>query len=226
MSMICLVSIGAVVYVGSGLGLTGTMNFNYSLDKHGGVFEWLKHNTPQSALIGGHPTHIDATQLFAARRAYVTTETTHPFYTRYYAEMKRRTEIVMKAHFSANLPELLSLIEPERIDYFVFKRLDFKGDNLANVTFFPPLDVMVKELVSRAKEDYAYMQLPKTVDLDNYPFVPYIDRVSVVVDVKKLREFVDSGRQLPPIQLVAANTAIQKGAELPINANGGRTSGK
>jgi hypothetical protein len=140
--------------------------------------------------------------------------------------MKRRTEIVMKAHFSANLPELLSLIEPERIDYFVFKRLDFKGDNLANVTFFPPLDVMVKELVSRAKEDYAYMQLPKTVDLDNYPFVPYIDRVSVVVDVKKLREFVDSGRQLPPIQLVAANTAIQKGAELPINANGGRTSGK
>ena len=226
MSMLSMISIGAVVYVGSGLGLTGAMNFNYSLDKHGGVFEWLKQNTPQTALIGGHPTHLDATQLFAARRAYVTTETTHPFYTRYYAEMKRRTEIAMKAHYSANLTELLSLVEPERIDYFVFKRFDFKGDNLANVTFFPPLDVMVKELVSRPKEDYAYMQLPKKLDREQFPFVPYIDRDSLVVDIKKLREFIDSGRSVPPVQTAQVEKGMQKVAVVSTETNGGKKSGK
>ena len=196
-SMIAVAAVGGLVFLGSGMGLSGAMNFNYSLNKHGGVFAWLKANTPQMALIGGHPTHLDATQLFAARRAYVTTETTHPFYTRYYAEMKRRTEVSLRAHYSASLTELAAILEPEKIDYFVFKRSDFREDTLPNLTFFPPLDVMVKELVSRPRSDYAYMQIPKTVDVERYPFVPYVDRLSVVVDVQKLREYISSGRELP-----------------------------
>jgi hypothetical protein len=101
--------------------------------------------------------------------------------------MKRRTEIVLRAHYSRTLPELLTLLEPEGIDYFIFKRAEFKGDTLRTLTFFPPFDAMMTELVSRPREDYAFRALPPQVDLEKYPYVPYIDRYSVVVDLSKLK---------------------------------------
>ena len=189
-SALALALVAGLVFLGSNLNLMGAMNFNYSLDKKGKVFQWLKAHTPEQALIAGHPTHIDAMQLFAARRAYVTTETTHPFYTRYYAEMKRRTEIALRAHFSASLEELVRIAEPEGIDYFVFKRTDFRPDVLPKLTFFPPFDALMKELVGRPPSDYAYRQLAQEVDLVKYPFMPFKDRESVVVDVQALKGFL------------------------------------
>lgn len=193
-SMLSLVCIGVLVFAGSGKGLSGTLNFNYPSDKKGHVFEWLKDNTPEGSLVAGHPTHIDGVQLFGMRKAYVTTETTHPFYTRYYAEMKRRNEIVLRAHYSATLEELLSLLEPEGIDYFVFKRGDFYPQVLSKLTFFPPFEGLMKELTSRSPDSYAYRKLPEQVDLLNYPFMPFKDRFSAVVDVKALRAYVQEKR--------------------------------
>jgi hypothetical protein len=189
-SAVALSLLAGLVFLGSNLNLMGAMNFNYSLDKKGRVFQWIKSHTPEQALIAGHPTHIDAMQLFAARRAYVTTETTHPFYTRYYAEMKRRTEIALRAHYSASLEELVRMVEPEGVAYFVFKRTDFRPDVLPKLTFFPPFDVLMKELVSRPPAEYAYRQLPQEVDVERFPFMPFKDRESAVVDIQALRLFL------------------------------------
>ncbi len=193
-SVLSLVCVGVFVFAGSGKGLSGTLNFNYPSDKKGHVFAWLRANTPEEAVVAGHPTHIDGVQLFGMRKAYVTTETTHPFYTRYYAEMKRRNEIVLRAHYSATLEELLSLLEPEGIDYFVFKRGDFYPQVLPELTFFPPFEALMKELTSRAPENYAYRNLPERVDLQNYPFMPFKDRLSAVIDVKALRAYIQEKR--------------------------------
>jgi hypothetical protein len=193
-SVLSLVCIGAFVFAGSGKGLSGTLNFNYPSDKKGEVFEWLKDNTPEESLVAGHPTHIDGVQLFGMRKAYVTTETTHPFYTRYYAEMKRRNEIVLRAHYSATLEELLALLEPEGIDYFIFKRGDFYPQVLPKLTFFPPFEGLMKELTSRSPDSYAYRKLPEQVDIQNYPFMPFKDRFSAVVDVKALKSYVQEKR--------------------------------
>jgi hypothetical protein len=182
------------VFAGSGKGLNGTLNFNYPSDKKGRVFEWIRGNTPEDALIAGHPTHIDGVQLFGARKGYVTTETTHPFYTRYYAEMKRRNEVVLRAHYSASLEELLAVLEPEGIDYFVFRRGDFYPQVLPKLTFFPPFEGLMKELTSRPAEMYAYRQLPEQVDLQQYPFMPYKDRLSAVVDVEALKTYLQAKR--------------------------------
>jgi hypothetical protein len=192
--VLSLVCIGAFVFAGSGKGLSGTLNFNYPSDKKGEVFEWLKDNTPEESLVAGHPTHIDGVQLFGMRKAYVTTETTHPFYTRYYAEMKRRNEIVLRAHYSATLEELLALLEPEGIDYFIFKRGDFYPQVLPKLTFFPPFEGLMKELTSRSPDSYAYRKLPEQVDIQNYPFMPFKDRFSAVVDVKALKSYVQEKR--------------------------------
>ena len=180
------------MFVGSNIGLFGTANFNYARDKKGHVFEWIKKNTPESALIAGHPTHIDGVQLFAIRRGYVTTETTHPFYKGYYAEMYRRNEISLRAHYAASLPELVSILEPEGITHFVFKRADFYPGAMKKMKFFPSYKPLLDTLTSRSSDEYAYRQLPSQVDVANYPFMPYKDKISVVVDVQALKSYLQS----------------------------------
>ena len=191
-SMVMLIVWGGVVFAGSNMGLFGTANFNYARDKKGHVFEWIKKNTPESALIAGHPTHIDGVQLFAIRRGYVTTETTHPFYKGYYAEMYRRNEISLRAHYAASLPELVSILEPEGITHFVFKRADFYPGAMKKMKFFPSYKPLLDTLTSRSSDEYAYRQLPSQVDVANYPFMPYKDKISVVVDVQALKSYLQS----------------------------------
>jgi len=190
-AMLALGALGLLIYSGSGAGLYGTANFNYSSTKHGDIFKWIKSHTPENALIAGDPTLIDGVQLFAERRAFVTTETSHPFYDRYYAEIKRRLEIVLRAHYARDFNGFLSLLEPEGIDYFVFAREKFKPGNLEKVGYYTPFDTLVKELASYPRTKYAYAQLPKKVDLRNFPAMPYRDNIAVVVDLRKLREFVE-----------------------------------
>jgi hypothetical protein len=191
-SMAMLIVWGVVVFAGSNMGLFGTANFNYARDKKGHVFEWIKKNTPESALIAGHPTHIDGVQLFAIRRGYVTTETTHQFYKGYYAEMYRRNEISLRAHYAASLPELVSILEPEGITHFVFKRADFYPGAMKKMKFFPSYKPLLDTLTSRSSDEYAYRQLPSQVDVANYPFMPYKDKISVVVDVQALKSYLQS----------------------------------
>jgi len=181
-----------IVYAGSNIGLFGAANFNYARDKKGNVFEWLGNNTPENALIAGHPTHLDGVQLFAIRRGYVTTETTHPFYKGYYAEMYRRNEISLRAHYAASLQEVVSILEPEGITHFVFKRADFYPDAMRNVKFFPSYKPLIDSLLSRPESEYAYRQLPAKVDMATYPFMPYKDKMSVVIDVQALKSYLQS----------------------------------
>ncbi|RIL11518.1 MAG: hypothetical protein DCC75_02160, partial [Proteobacteria bacterium] len=177
---------GAVVYAGSGSGLYGAANFNYSLDKHGGVFKFLKEHTPEDALIAGHPTHIDAVQLFAARRAFATTETAHPFYPGYFAEIKRRLEISLRAHYSDSLQDLTAALLAEGVDYFVFSRKRFYPDALSSEKYFPPFDKLIAELTSKPRESYVYFLFSKNGAHENEPFVVYRDAQSIVIDLKAL----------------------------------------
>jgi len=199
-SALALVVCGSIVFVGSSLGLVGTLNFNYSADKKGWMFAWLRSNTPESSFIAGHPTHLDGVQLFAVRRGYVTTETTHPFYTGYYAEMRRRNEISLRAHYSGSLRELVDILEPEGITHFIFRRDDFYPGALQKTKFFASYKDLLTPLLSRPEEDYAYRQLPVSVDMERYPFMPFKDHYSTIIDVKALKGFLEknpswSGRE-------------------------------
>jgi hypothetical protein len=147
--VLAFLALAAFVIVLSGHGFYGTANYNYSRYKKGKVFEWIRKNTAQDALIAGHPTHIDALMLFGERTAFATTETAHPFYTQYFKEIKRRLELSLRAHYAQDLKTVVDLLQPEGVDYFVFNRMRFYPDALAREKFFEPLHGLVRELASK-----------------------------------------------------------------------------
>ena len=193
-SVLALIAVGGLVYAGSHVGLNGAANFNYSYNKKGHVFNWIRKNTDNSALIGGHPTFIDATQLFGQRRAYATTETAHPFYPEYYQEIKKRLEVLLRAHFAKDLKQLVEIVDPVGIDYFVFERKQFYPEALDEAKYFPGLNHVVDEVTAGPHDKYAYRQLPSEVDLEKAPFMPFKDGQSALVDIKVLKEYLN-GKQ-------------------------------
>jgi hypothetical protein len=124
-SVLACCSVGWLVWQGSGLGLSGDANFNYPAWKRGHYYQWLRNNTPADALVACQPTHCDGVQLFAARRAFVTTETSQPFYPRYNLEMRRRRPLrssclcwsrkALPISFSGELTSLLGGSQEQRI---------------------------------------------------------------------------------------------------------------
>lgn len=190
LSAVAFLVLGVVVVIGTGDGLYGSANFNYSLYKKGKVFAWIKKNTSETALFAGHPSHVDGLPLFGARRTFATTETAHPFYSEYYKEIKRRIIISLKAHYARDLEEVVRLLEPEGIDYFVFSRKRFYPSALEHERYYYPLNALVDELTSRHYTEYAYKQLPKRVNIEAAPYMPFKDAQSAVVDVAKLKEFL------------------------------------
>lgn len=173
-----------------GLNLAGDLNFNYPDNKRGYYSQWLRDNTEVTALIAGQPTLVDPVPLFAKRKVFASSETWHPFYSEYNREMKRRLTISLRAHYAKDLQELVDLLSPEGIDYFVFERKAFYPNALKNASYLLPFSAMVKELGSRPPQDYAYRQLPAALDLDKAPFMPYRDNLVAIVDIHKLQEFL------------------------------------
>ncbi len=195
LSVLGLAVLAGFIVAGGGNGLQGSGNYNYSLTKRGNVFVWMQEKTPRDALFAGEPTHIDGIQLLGQRKALATTETAHPFYDHYYAEIKRRLIITLKAHYARTLSELVSLLEPEGVDYFVFERRRFYPEMLKNSEYFEPLNALVKELTSRDPMDYAYRELPREDDPGDYPYIAFRDRASVVVDIHLLKEYLKTSVQ-------------------------------
>jgi len=209
-SVLACGAVGWLVWQGSGLGLSGDANFNYPAWKRGRYYEWLRNNTPTDALVACQPTHCDGVQLFAARRAFVTTETSQPFYPRYNLEMRRRSEISLRAEYAETFEELVSLLEPEGITYFVFRRADFTPQGLAGATYLPPLDTLAAGLASRPSGKFVFNELSLAGESAKYPFVVFKDSFSVIVDVRALSLYLREQGWSPP--QASLNSAIQRHA--------------
>ncbi len=199
-ALLAYCALGVVVYACSGNGLQGDANFNFPSNKRGRMYEWVRNNTSDDALIACHPTHCDGMQLFGVRRALVTTETSHPFYPRYNLEMRRRSEVSLRAHYAESLDELVTLLQPEGVTHFIFRRADFRSENLARQTYFPPLDRLVKNLVKRPNNRFVFHELPKDLDFANYPYVKFIDDISIIIDIKELADYLRMQRGWSPPQ--------------------------
>jgi hypothetical protein len=223
-------ALGGMVYQCSNTGLQGDANFNYPNNKRGRMYEWIRTNTPEDALIACHPTHCDAMQLFAVRKALVTTETSHPFYPRYNLEMRRRSELSLRAHYAASLADVVTLLKPEGVTHFVFRRADFRPEKIAKASYFPPLDTVVKELVQNPSKGFAFSALPKELDPQGHPYVKFIDDVSIIIDVNELeRHLRAQGWALPQSSLGASIQrhaskkpllVAREGGNSPINRKG------
>lgn len=211
---------GIVVYQCSNSGLQGDANFNYPMFKRGRMYEWVRENTPQDALIACHPTHCDGMQLFAVRKALVTTETSHPFYPRYNLEMRRRSELSLRAHYAQSLAEVVTLLQPEGVTHFIFRRADFRPERLAKATYFPPLDKVMQELLAKPHDKLAFYQLPKSIDPEKYPYVKFIDDVSVIIDIRALATFLQGRGWVAPQSSMTASLQRHAATRRALYASG------
>ncbi len=182
--------ISGLVWIGSDTGLVGSSNFNFWAYKKGNAFRWLSNNSSNESLVAGHPTHINGVPLFAGRKAFATTEIAHPFYPKYYEEIRRRLIISLRAHYSTSLKEIYELLKPEGVNYFVFSRKRFSEKALKNEKYFSPLDILVHELTARTPEEYAFSSLLPKVDLTKQPFLVFRDQESAIIDVNALGRYL------------------------------------
>jgi hypothetical protein len=178
-----------IVYLTSGHGLYGLANLNWHRNQRGGAFQWIRQNTPTNSLIAGHPTFVDPVLLFGNRRAYVTTETAHPFYNKYYEAIRPRIIASLKMHYAPNLKDLYDEAVKARVTHVVLERARFYPEALREATYDRPYDVLVKELTNRPPEDFAYRQIPSELSV-LAPYQVYRDREAVVIDVSLLGAFL------------------------------------
>jgi hypothetical protein len=133
---------------------------------------------------------MDPTQLFGIRRAYITTETAHPFYSEFAKVARHRLAVAFRAHYARTLEELVAICEAEGISHFVFARKKFYPEALLEEEYKEPHRALVRELVSRPYEEYAFRQLPRKVSVSEFPFMVYRDEESSVVDIAALKDFL------------------------------------
>jgi hypothetical protein len=193
-SSLALVGLGLFIYICSGTGLYGEGDIRYHIHRYGRVFDWVRKYSPENSVVAGHPTTVDPTLLFGMRRVYVSTETAHPFYLKFYTEMERRLEISFRAHYASSAEEFLEIIKNEPIDYFIFSRKKFSPEALKAERYHTPLDGLVLNLCSKDPRSYFFRKLPRTRDIKKHPFVKYADEESTIIDVRGLKEFLERNR--------------------------------
>lgn len=187
---LCVLGMGIFILCSSGDGLTGDANINASSTRRGGVFLWLRENTPTHALIAGYPTFVDDVMLFGERRAYATTETYHPFYKGYVRQIEPRIRRSLRINYARGLQQLYDLSSEVGIDYVVFDRKLFYPKALDEVRYFEPFTDFVQELASYLPESYAYKQLPREIDPVRAPYLVYRDNRAAVVDIHQLGAYL------------------------------------
>ncbi len=183
----------AAVLMSAGVGTRGPEMFEVCYSQRADLWDFLRAETQPDALIAGHPTLLDGVQLFARRSGYITTETAHPFYDAYYAEVKRRIVLVFTAHYSTDWHAFYNLLEPEKIDYFVFRNGSFKPENVHRTVYQIPFINLLRRLNSKPLSDYVFSKIPNELDPVNFPFVVRRDEWDTVIDIKALGLYLQRG---------------------------------
>ena len=169
------------IFVGSGDGLQGRLQFNRSRDQFGAVFAWANKSTPLEAKFAGHPVLLDPMALLGARASYISFETAHPFYDKYLEQARVRLEGSLRAHFATDFAPLLAL-EAAGNDYFVFDRRRFR--NLKSASYGPPFGSLVRDLSSKTPQVFFYFKDRVSTDSE---LIPFADGFALVVNLNVLK---------------------------------------
>ncbi|MCC6955018.1 MAG: hypothetical protein IT290_12945 [Deltaproteobacteria bacterium] len=155
----------------------------------GSYYDFVQNLEPRESVIAGHPGALNALPLFSKRRIFMSSEAAHPFYDRYYEEVKRRLEIELTAAYARDPKELLSL-RAEGIRYFVFDRETVLRHNGKRASYVPPFRRMVFKLAGRAPESYLAYQLTEPAAEARFPSLLFRNERYSVVDIDKIAEIV------------------------------------
>jgi hypothetical protein len=93
---------------------------------------------PKDALVAAHPERGSYVQLFAHRRALVSSSTNMPFFAGYARELDRRTEAFFRAYYGRDLDALRALRRDFGVDFVLVDQRDFDDDARARARYYEP----------------------------------------------------------------------------------------
>jgi hypothetical protein len=96
----------------------------YDYSQHAKLYEFLR-STPKTSLMAGHPELMDNIPTFAQRKAFVTYELSHAWYTTYWDTIKKRTFDFFRAYYSDNPEEIRLFCRENGISYLLVRDEDF-----------------------------------------------------------------------------------------------------
>lgn len=175
--------VAVIVYSCSQKGLQGLANFNYPLMRKGGIYEALREKTALQAVLAGEPVSMDPFPLLTQRSAYVTNETYHPFYPKYLEVLRQRFDVSLRATYARTLREFNEATKEGRFDYFIFNKSNYTASQLQKPRVSLPHQETLRQLVSDAQGKFAFQEIPHDA-----PYVFYVDKNYIVIDMQKFRE--------------------------------------
>jgi len=128
--------------------------FDYSAKA--GLYRFLE-STPKSALMAGNPELMDDVPTFARRRAFVTFELSHTWYSRYWATIKKRTFDFFNAYYAGDPAQIHEFCRKNGINYLIVRESDFSDKRLnQDRIYFEPFDTQIRKLAA-ATSDFAVL---------------------------------------------------------------------
>ena len=119
------------------------------------LFKYLGNNLPKTSLIAGFPGDVDSIPLLSEKRILVGKETYLVHYTKYVAEMRKRTSAVIDAFFSDTVESVKRLRDEFQVTHLIFnwkyyqpvydENGRYAGLYIPN--FFAPHDTLLETLV-------------------------------------------------------------------------------
>ncbi len=140
-------------------GMAGAGLDDYSAQEE--LFEFAA-SLPKDALIAGHPASVEGIPLFSARRVLATLETSTPYYTGYWSELKGRLYLFFEAYYGSDLDALERWVEQQGIDYLVIDERTFEEGFFARPgrgAYFQPFGTFINELVAKG-DGFAVLEIP------------------------------------------------------------------
>jgi hypothetical protein len=132
---------------------------------HTGIYDYsgsaslcrFLQGTPKNTLVAGHPELMDNVVTFAARKAFLTYELSHTWYTGYWHIIRKRTFDFFEAYYSSDPQVIREFCSRNRIDYLVVRDEDFGPESPGEGrVYFAPFDDTIDEL-KRSTRDHAIL---------------------------------------------------------------------
>ena len=145
----------------------------YDYSDQARLYRFLE-STPRTALIAGHPDLMDNVLTFSRRKAFVTYELSHTWYTRYWDIIKARTYDFFRAYYASDPEQIRKFCQENHIDYLVVRDGDFSAKTLKKGRFyFEPFNSFIRDLV-RGRTHFSIL------DEKAFPPVYLFDGVRVI----------------------------------------------
>lgn len=118
---------------------------------------------PKDAILAGHPTSLEGIPLFSGRRVLATLETSTPYYTGYWQQLKDRLYPFFEAYYGSDPSALASWLKHQDIDYLVVDESTFDKEFLARPrrgAYFQPFGAYIDTVVA-GSGGFAALEIPE-----------------------------------------------------------------